>query len=78
MNEKHQGKVHYVCFYSEPEVENRITTYPSVISKIDYIVDTIKAANKKVEIVSIAPAKNGWFRGYRRQVDSQEMHIYLP
>jgi len=78
MNEERRGKVHYVCFYYEPELEERITTYPSVISKIDYIAATVKATGADVNLVSVAPAKKGCFGGYRKQIDDRETHTYLP
>ena len=70
--------MHYLCFYCEPEVEGKITSYPSVISKIDYIAGTVKATGRKVRLVSIAPAQNGCFRGYEKQIDAKETHTYLP
>lgn len=78
MNESQPGKVYYVCFYSEAEIEDKIVTYPSVISKIDYIVDTIKRLGKEVVILSIAPSKYGFFSGYRKTIDPLETHLYLP
>ena len=78
MGEKRQGKVHYVCFYSDPEIEDRITLYPSVISKIDYIVGTVKTTGREVHVVSVAPAAKGCFRGYQKQIDKLESHTYLP
>ena len=78
MDEKTQGKVHYVCFYSDPEIEDQITLYPSVISKIDYIARTVKLTGRQVHMVSVAPSRKGGFRGYRKGIDSQESHTYLP
>ena len=78
MDEKNQGKVHYVCFYCEPEVEGKIDSYPSVITKIDYIAQTVKATGKEVHLVSIAPSTKGCFSGCQKTVDAQEKHIYLP
>lgn len=77
MNENCGGRVFYVCFYSEPELENKIISYPSVISKIDYVVESIKKLNKEVVILSIAPAKGGFFGGYSKRIDRLESHIYL-
>lgn len=78
MDKERQGKVHYVCFYSEPELEDQITVYPSVISKIDYIVGTVKATGREVNVVSVAPSQGGCFRGYVKRVDRLENHTYLP
>lgn len=78
MDKERQGKVHYVCFYSEPELEDRITVYPSVISKIDYIVGAVKAAGREVNVVSVAPSQRGYFCGYAKRIDRLENHTYLP
>lgn len=72
------GKVYYVCFYAEDAVKDKIVTYPSVISKIDYVKNVIKDLGKEVVILSIAPARNGRFRGFTRKVDDKETHVYLP
>lgn len=78
MKKQEKGKVFYVCFYAEAEVENKIIVYPSVISKIDYIVDAVKSARKEVVLVSVAPSSKGKFSGYKKTIDSHETHIYLP
>ncbi|MBQ4510332.1 MAG: glycosyltransferase [Clostridia bacterium] len=75
---KSNGRVFYVCFYCEPEVEGKIITYPSVISKIDYVSSSIKRLGKEVVLVSIAPSINGEFKGYESTIDGKEKHIYLP
>lgn len=75
---KNNGKVFYLCFYAEPEVEDKIVVYPSVLSKIDYIVDTVKAAGKEVVVVSVAPSCSGRFSGFEKVIDEKETHIYLP
>ena len=67
-----------MCFYSDPEIEDQITLYPSVISKIDYIARTVKLTGRQVHMVSVAPSRKGGFRGYRKGIDSQESHTYLP
>ncbi len=77
MNKKIKGKIYYVCFYSEKEVESKITTYPSVLTKIDYVVSTIKKLGKEVEILSIAPSKKGKFNGYFSRIDHLETHRYI-
>lgn len=72
-----KGKVYYVCFYSEPEVEDRIITYPSVISKIDYVVHAVKKLQREVVVLSIAPSRKGRFDGYSKKIDGFESHVYL-
>ena len=71
------GKVHYLCFYADPEIEGRIVVYPSVISKIDYVASTIKRVGRSVSIVSIAPSIQGRFQGFYKQIDEHEDHVYL-
>lgn len=71
------GKVYYLCFYADPEVEDKIVVYPSVISKIDYVVSRIKKTGREVAIVSIAPSLLGKFNGYTKKIDDKESHIYL-
>lgn len=67
-----------MCFYWEPAVGDKIDSYPSVISKIDYITQTVKETGREVNIVSVAPARKGFFAGCRHRKDAQENHTYLP
>ena len=78
MKNNDTGRVHYLCFYSESEVEDKLVAYPSVISKIDYIVEVVKRLGRNVVIVSIAPSKRGLFSGFCKEIDKKEKHIYLP
>ena len=71
------GKVYYVCFYADSEVEDKIIVYPSVLSKIDYVASRIKRTGREVVITSIAPSLMGVFDGYYKKIDSQESHVYL-
>ena len=64
-----KGKVYYVCFYAEKENADRIVSYPSVWSKIDYVASVIKECGYDVELVSEAASVNGLFRGYKKQID---------
>lgn len=66
-----------MCFYADPEVEDRIIVYPSVISKIDYVTSSLKEIGRKVTIVSVAPSVKGKFNGYEKTVDDKESHIYF-
>lgn len=77
MKDNSQGKIYYVCFYSEKGVENKITTYPSVLSKIDYIVASVKKLGREVEILSISPSKAGKFNGFYSKIDNLESHQYI-
>ncbi len=71
------GKVYYLCFYADKEVEKQIVFYPSVISKIDYVASRIKQTGREVVIVSISPSLMGKFNGYTKRIDDKESHIYL-
>lgn len=71
------GKTYYMCFYSDKETENTIVTYPSVISKIDYIVHCLKRLEQNVSVVSIAPSIKGKFDGAVKKIDENEEHIFL-
>lgn len=77
MKGNNNGRVFYLCFYSDPEVEDKIITYPSVKPKIDYVASKIKELGKKVIIVSVAPSVNGKFLGFEKEIDTLEKHIYL-
>lgn len=77
MNDENSGRVFYVCFYAEPEVESALATYPSAIGKIDYIIHTLKRIPREVVVVSIAPSRKGYFGGYCKRIDSLESHVYL-
>lgn len=72
-----KGKVYYVCFYAEKENADRIVSYPSVWSKIDYVASVIKECGYDVELVSEAASVNGLFRGYKKQIDEQEWVKYF-
>lgn len=77
MSKENRRRVFYVCFYSDPETESAIVTYPSVISKIDYIVEKIKKSKAEVILLSIAPSCKGLFTGYSKIIDELETHVYL-
>lgn len=77
MKGNNNGRVFYLCFYSDPEVEDKIITYPSVKPKIDYVASKIKELGKKVIIVSVAPSVNEKFLGFEKEIDTLEKHIYL-
>lgn len=77
MERDEMSRVFYVCFYSDPEVQNKIIAYPSVWSKIDYVVDAIKKNGHEAVIFSIAPSVENYFPGYEKHVDELEKHVYL-
>ena len=77
MKGNNNGRVFYLCFYSDSEVEDKIITYPSVKPKIDYVASKIKELGKQVIIVSVAPSVNGKFLGFEKEIDALEKHIYL-
>jgi len=70
-------KIYYVCFYTEPECQNEVVSYPSVWSKIEYITAVIKKTGSAVEQLCIAPSLNGTIKGKIKIVDNCERHIYL-
>lgn len=74
---KEEGKIYYVCFYADKDVEDKIVSFPSVWSKIDYVASVMKELGHEVEIVSIAMSKDGVFKGYKRRVDEKESVRYL-
>lgn len=77
MKEQSRKKVFYICFYAEPEIANKIVSYPSVWSKIDYVVSGIKDAGVPVELLSVARSTNGRFKGFKKTIDNKERHIYF-
>ena len=70
-------KIYYICFYAEPEISNKIVSYPSVWSKMDYIVLKLKQCGFKIELLSVAVSTGGAFKGFRKKFDGQETHLYL-
>lgn len=74
---KRKSKVFYVCFYSEKDNMDKIVSYPSVWSKIDYVASVIKNCGYDVEIVSEGTALNGTFHGYTKKVDEHERITYF-
>ncbi len=69
--------VYFVAFYSDQEKEKQIVSYPSVWSKIDYIVHCLKKNGFNVNILSVAPSISGRFKGRVEEIDGQEKRIYL-
>ena len=72
-----KGKVYYVCFYAEKNNADKIVSYPSVWSKIDYVASIIKECGYDVELVSEAASVKGLFRGYKKQIDEHECIKYF-
>lgn len=56
---------------------NKIVSYPSVWSKINYIVSVCKRLGYAVKIVSVAESTSGRFTGVKRQIDQQESHVFF-
>mgnify|MGYP000128685475 CR=1 FL=1 len=71
------NKVYYVCFYAQEDTANKIVSYPSVWSKIDYVADSIKQADCEVEIVSVARSVKGIFKGFTKRIDKLESIKYF-
>ncbi len=71
------NKVYYVCFYAQEDTANKIVSYPSVWSKIDYVADSIKQTDCEVEIVSVARSVKGVFKGFTKQIDRLESIKYF-
>ena len=71
------NKVYYVCFYAQDDIANKIVSYPSVWSKIDYVADSIKQADCEVEIVSVARSVKGVFKGFTKHIDKLESIKYF-
>ena len=58
MKEKNR-KIHYICYYCDECVKDEYVCYPSVLSKIEYVINTIKDVGYKLNIVStVCPQKN--------------------
>lgn len=74
---KNKKKLYYVCFYAQEETANKIVSYPSVWSKIDYVVESIKQSGYEVEIISEARSINGKFHGFKKKIDDYESIKYF-
>lgn len=57
-----KNKLIYVCYYGNDDLKDKIVTYPSVWSKIDYIIDCLQE-QYYVEVLSVARSIKGRFRG---------------
>lgn len=75
--ESKKKTIYYVCFYAEPEFSDKITSYPSVWSKIDYISDTLKRNDYNVCYVCPVIPLSGKFKKRIVKKDIQEKHIYF-
>lgn len=70
--------VHYLCFYAEEDNKDILISYPSVWSKIDYIVDSIKEQGYKVNLLSAASInKRGIYKKRDFFIDNNENHHYF-
>lgn len=69
--------VYYVCYYAEPDFAEKIVSYPSVWSKIEYVTDTIKKNGFDVCYVCPVMPYNGKFKKRVIQIDRKEKHVYL-
>lgn len=70
--------VHYLCFYAEKDNKDILISYPSVWSKIDYIVDSIKEQGYKVNLLSAASInKRGIYKKRDFFIDNNENHHYF-
>lgn len=63
-------------FYAQEDTANKIVSYPSVWSKIDYVADSIKQADCEVEIVSVARSVKGILR-FTKRIDKLESIKYF-
>ncbi|MEE1013323.1 MAG: glycosyltransferase [Clostridia bacterium] len=70
-------KVFYLCFYSDPEYMDRLVIFPSALSKIEYVVESLKKCGYQTNVVSVATSLKGRFKGRKKQIDEQETHTYL-
>lgn len=77
MTKNNKKTVYYVCFYSEANFANKIISYPSVWSKIEYIANTIKKCGYQVQLVIPTLPINGWFSGRNIYIDENEKHKYF-
>ena len=75
--ESKKKTIYYVCFYAEPEFSDKITSYPSAWSKIDYISDTLKRNDYNVCYVCPVIPLSGKFKKRIVKKDIQEKHIYF-
>ena len=71
------SKLYYLCFYYEPEYKDKIVSFPSVISKIDYVIHAAKEIGFDVNVVSLATSTNGRFKGVSKRIDENETHTYF-
>lgn len=70
--------IHYLCFYAEEENKDTLISYPSVWSKIDYIIESIKGNGYRLNLISAASIKkNGIYKKRDFIIDDKEKHHYL-
>lgn len=70
-------KVFYLCFYSDPEYMDKLVIFPSALSKIEYVAESLKKCGYHTNVVSMATSLKGRFEGRKKQIDEQETHTYL-
>lgn len=71
-------KINYICFFSEPADRDRLVSYPSVWSKIEYIKDTLIELGYSVDIISAAPIRiRGFYKGSVININTKEKHKYF-
>lgn len=72
--------IHYICTYTNNNLNRDLLTFPSAITKIEYIKGALKEASYKVVLFSIAEGQvhnNKFIKADHFKIDEQEEQIYI-
>lgn len=70
-------RVYYVCFYAEKEIKDKVICYPSVWSKIDYIVSCMLRNDMEVCQLCLAPPLYEGMSAKKIKVNDNYTRYYL-
>jgi len=72
--------IHFLCYYGPLDSDRNLAINPSGVTKMTYIITSLKKSGYIVKIISSAPTKNRFFCHYSskfEKIDSNESIFYI-
>lgn len=73
--------IHYICFYNKKEYSRRLNVQPPSVSKVDYILDSLKRAGYKVLLFSVAEGEKNspffFYKSFEKKVDCSQNNRFI-
>lgn len=73
-------KIHYIAYFGNISNDRNLYIVPSGISKMSYVISSLKKSNCNVQIFSTAITRNNFmchYKGYEEVIDEQERVKYI-